>query len=78
MWRGIKIRLTLKEPSKIAADDIFIFYVYLLKKIGFDVSCESPARLRTHMKYQDLFSPNNNEKVFVNAVCCSRDWRFMD
>ena len=29
-----------------------------------------------HMKYQALFSLKNNEKVFVNVVCCSRDcWR---
>ena len=28
------------------------------------------------MKYQVLFSLKNNEKLFVNAVCCSRDWRF--
>ena len=36
--------LTLKEPSKIAADDTFIFvYFYLPKKIRLDVSCESSA-----------------------------------
>ena len=32
------------------------------------------------MKYQVLFSLKNNEKVqvhlFINVVCCSRDWRF--
>ena len=28
------------------------------------------------MKYQVLFSLKNNEKVFINAVCCSRDWPF--
>ena len=28
------------------------------------------------MKYQVLFSLTNNEKVFMNVVCCSRDWRF--
>ena len=25
------------------------------------------------MKYQVLFSLKNNEKVFINVVCCSRD-----
>ena len=25
------------------------------------------------MKYQVLFSLKNNEKVFMNVVCCSRD-----
>ena len=28
------------------------------------------------MKYQVLFSLKNNEKVFINVVCSSRDWRF--
>ena len=28
------------------------------------------------MKHQVLFSLKNNEKIFVNVVCCSRDWRF--
>ena len=28
------------------------------------------------MKYQVLFSLENNEKVFINVVCCSHDWHF--
>ena len=28
------------------------------------------------MKQQALFSLKNNEKVFIDVVCCSRDWRF--
>ena len=28
------------------------------------------------MKHQVLFSLKNNEKIFMNVVCCSRDWRF--
>ena len=28
------------------------------------------------MKYKVLFSLKNNEKVFMNVVCCSRDWHF--
>ena len=30
------------------------------------------------MKHQVLFSLINNEKIFMNVVCCSRDWRFKD
>ena len=26
------------------------------------------------MKHQVLFSLKNNEKMFMNVVCCSRDW----
>ena len=28
------------------------------------------------MKYQVLFSLKNNEKVFINVICCNHDWRF--
>ena len=38
-----RARLTLKAQTKIAADDILIFYFYLSKKIRLDVSCESSA-----------------------------------
>ena len=27
------------------------------------------------MKHQVLFSLKNNEKIFMNVLCCSRDWR---
>ena len=68
--------LTLKAPSKIAADDTFFFYFYLLKTIRLDVLCESSARQRIHMKYHVLFSLKNNEEIFMNVVCCSCDWQF--
>ena len=61
--------LTLKAPSKIAADDTFLFYFYLLNKIMFDASCESSAKQRIHMKYQALFYQKNNEKIFKTVVC---------
>ena len=35
--------LPLKRQTKNAADNILIFYFYLLKKIKLDVSCESSA-----------------------------------
>ena len=35
--------------TKIAADDILIFYFYLSKKIRLDFSCESSARLIFHV-----------------------------
>ena len=28
------------------------------------------------MKHQVFFSLKNNEKIFMNVVCCSRNWRF--
>ena len=66
-------QLTLKALTKIAADDILFFYFYLSKKIRLDVSSESSAWQRIHLKHQVLFSLKNNEKIFMNVVCCSRD-----
>ena len=28
-----------------------------------------------HLKHQVLFPLKNDEKIFMNGVCCSRDWR---
>ena len=58
---------SLKRQTKIAADDILFFYFYLSKKIRFDFQ---------GLKHQVLFSLINNEKIFMNVVCCSRDCRF--
>ena len=49
--------LTCKAPFTTAADDIFIFFFFLIfsKKIGLDFSYESSAWQMIHMKCQDLF-----------------------
>ena len=53
MSRRFIASLTLKEPSKIAADDIFVLLLFLFYfYLRHDVSCESPARQRIHVKYQ--------------------------
>ena len=62
--------------TKIAADDILIFYFYLSKKIRLDFSCESSAQQRIFLKHQVLFSLKNNENIFMGVVCCIRDWHF--
>ena len=36
----------------------------------------NPLPSRIHLKYQVLFPLKNNEKILMNVVCCSRDWRF--
>ena len=71
--KSLKIFFPLKCQTKIAADDTLFFYFYLSKEIRLNVSCESSAKQKIHMKYQVLFSLKNNEKVFINVVCCSRD-----
>ena len=69
-------KLTIKELSKIAADNFFLFFFfYLSKKIRLDVSYKSFAQQMIHMKYQVLFSLKNNVKISMTVVCCSRDWR---
>ena len=72
IYMGLHL-LILKAPSKIAADDTFIIFTfYLSKKIRLDVSCESSAKQKIHMKHQKLFYQKNNEKIFKTVVCCSR------
>ena len=57
----MKFDLTLKEPSKVAADDTFM--VLLLSFEGNKArSCESSVGQSIHTKYQ-LFSLKNNEKI---------------
>ena len=45
------------------------FYFYLFKETRLDVLCEFSDRQSIHMKYQVLFSPKNNEKIFMYVVC---------
>ena len=41
----------------------YFVYFYSTKKIRLDISCESSAQQRIHMKYQVLFSLKNNEQI---------------
>ena len=54
--------LTLKAPITTAADDIHKFFHCFSEKIRFDVSSESSARQRIHMKNQALFSSKDKSK----------------
>ena len=69
--------LTLKAQNKICSRQHFNFlFLSFEEKLRLDFSCESSAWQRIHLKHQDLFSLKDNEKIFMNVVCCSRDWRF--
>ena len=46
---------TLRASSKIAADSTFLFLLLFFEEIRLDVSCESSAMQRIHMKYQVFF-----------------------
>ena len=52
-----------KRQTKIAADDLLIFYFYLSKKIRLDVSSESSARQRIHLKQQVLDSRETSSLI---------------
>ena len=54
--------ITLKAPITTAADDIHKYF--FSEKIRLDVSSESSARQRIHMKNQVLFSSKDNSKIF--------------
>ena len=55
--------LTLKAPITTAADDIHKYFFHCFsEKIRLDVSSESFARQRIHMKNQTLFSSKDTIK----------------
>ena len=59
--------LTLKGPITTATDNIhkyffIVFFFFFLEKIRLDVSCESSARQRIHMKNQALFISKEKSK----------------
>ena len=55
--------LTLKAPITTEADDIHrLFFHYFSEKMRLDVSSESSARQRIHMKNQALFSLKDKSK----------------
>ena len=63
--------LTLKAPITTAADNIHKhFFIVFSEKIRLDVSSESSARQRIHMKNQALFSSEDESKK-LKFVCCN-------
>ena len=56
--------LTIQAPITTAADDNHkkYFNFFFSEKIRLDVSSESSARQRIHMKHQALFSSNDKSK----------------
>ena len=69
-----RMNTALKRQTKLLQMTLYFFT--FSKEIRLDVSCESSALQRIHMKYQVLFSLKDNEKVFINVICCSLDWCF--
>ena len=66
--------LTLEAPIITAADDIHKYFFHCLsEKIRLDVSSESSARQRIHMKNQALFSLKD---VCKKLTCCLLQFLF--
>ena len=67
------ICLTLKAPITTAADDIHKYFslFFFSEKIRLDISSESSARQRIHMKNQALFSSTDKskEKLTICIYC---------
>ena len=59
-------------PITVAADNSCHCFS---EKIRLDVSCESSARQRIHMKRQALFSLKDKKKE-KSVVCCNFAWLF--
>ena len=71
------VSLTLKAPITTAAEDIhLIFFQWLSEKIRLDVSAESSARQRIHMKHQALFSSKSKSKKNKVSSAAIFVWRF--
>ena len=59
----LQVNLTIKAPVTTAADDIYeYFFIVFQKKIRLDISCESSAWQRFHMKHQALFPDKDKSK----------------
>ena len=70
--------LTLKVPVMTAADDSLEYFSRCFsKKIRLDISCESSARQRTHIKHPALFSLKDKSKkikVLSAAILLGSIW----
>ena len=63
--------LTLKAPVTTAADDIHKYFsLFFSEKIRLDVSSESSARQRIHLKHQALFPSKDKSKKIKSCNFC--------
>ena len=72
----IEYILTLKAPITTTPDDIHKFFHCFSEKIRLNVSSESSARQRIHMKNQALFSSKDKNKKLKMSSAVVFDWRF--
>ena len=75
-FRACLDRPNLKALITTAADDNLVFFHCFSDKIMLDISCESSAKQRIHIKYQALFSSKDKSENNKSVVCCNFAWRF--
>ena len=68
--------LTLKVPITTAADYIHKYFFIVFRKIRLDISCESSARQRIHMKHQAPFSLKDKNKIQLVSSAAISVWGF--
>ena len=73
---GKFMHLSLKAPVTTAADDIHKYFHCFSEKIKLDVSSESSARQRIHVKNQALFSSKDKSKKIKMPSAAIFVWRF--
>ena len=74
-----KYKLTLKASNITAADNIHKYFHCLSENIRLDVSSESSARQRIHMKNQALFSSKasfSSKDKSKKLKCCLQQFLF--
>ena len=72
-----KQTLTLKAPITTAADGIHkYFFIVFSEKIRLDVSSESAARQRIHLKHQALFPLKDKSKKIEISSAAVFVWGF--
>ena len=68
LWKlASNMHLTLKVPITAAADDIHKYFFIASEKIRLDVSSESSARQRIHMKKSSLIFFENKKKIIMSS-----------
>ena len=65
------VNYTIKVPITTAADDSLEYFYCISDKIMLDISCESSAWQRIHMKHQTLFSLQDKSKNNKSVVSCN-------
>ena len=60
----------------MTAADNRIFFHCFSKKIRLDISCESSAKQRIHMKHQASFSLKDKSKKHKSVIRCNFAWLF--